>query len=81
VKTAAVETDVMFIDELCTRLAVSRQTVDRRLKAGTFQPRPLPRIDDRWRWSRRRVAEFLATAEAGGPTRHRRPRRAAQQVG
>lgn len=51
--------DVLFIADLARILRVSRDTIDRRLKAGSFPIPELPRIDSRHRWSVDAVERYL----------------------
>ncbi len=55
------EDAVLFIDDLTALLRVSRSTIERRLREGTF---PIPRLDPldrRPRWSRHSVERYLET--------------------
>jgi len=68
------EDAVLFIDDLTMILRVSRSTIERRLREGTF---PIPRLDPldrRPRWSRRAVERYLEAQP--GPPRRVRGRRA-----
>ena len=67
------EDAVLFIDDLTVLLRVSRSTIERRLREGTF---PIPRLDPldrRPRWSRRAVERYLESRS--GPLRKGRGRR------
>lgn len=67
---------ILFIDEVAVLLRVSRSTIERRRRDGTFPIPELPTFDNRPRWSRQAVERFLASS--GGVPRRRafaRPRR------
>ena len=53
--------EVMFLDDLATVLRVSRSTIERRRRAGTFPIPELDSLDRRPRWSRRAVDRYLAS--------------------
>ena len=62
--------DVMFLNDLARLLRVSRVTIERRRREGTFPIPELDRIDRRPRWSRQSIQTYLAT----GSREMRRPR-------
>ena len=62
---------ILFIDEVATVLRVSRSTIERRRRDGTFPIAELPSLDSRPRWTRQAVERFLASS-TGGPRRARR---------
>lgn len=67
---------ILFIDEVADLLRVSRSTIERRRRDGTFPIPQLPTFDSRPRWSRQAVERFLASS--GEVPRRRafaRPRR------
>jgi predicted DNA-binding transcriptional regulator AlpA len=66
--------EVLFIEDVAQILRTSRSTVERRRRSGTFPIPELPSVDERPRWSRRAVEEYLASTGAG--LRHRRGRSA-----
>jgi hypothetical protein len=66
---------VLFIEDLVRILRTSRSTIERRRRNGTFPIPELPSIDDRPRWSRQAVEEFLASSGKGLRPRRGRPRR------
>ncbi|MEO7189991.1 MAG: helix-turn-helix domain-containing protein [Vicinamibacterales bacterium] len=62
----------MFLDELAALLRVSRSTIERRRREGTFPIPELSALDRRPRWSRHAVQQYLASG--AGPVRGRRGR-------
>jgi excisionase family DNA binding protein len=52
---------VLTIDELAKELKISRRTIEKRLRAGTWPINEIERLDKKHRWSRSAVDEFLAT--------------------
>lgn len=65
---------VLFIDDLVRLLRTSRSTIERRRRAGTFPIPELPSLDERPRWSRQAVDQYLASTDEGSRLR-RRPSR------
>jgi predicted DNA-binding transcriptional regulator AlpA len=53
--------DVLFQNELASLLRVSRATIERRRREGSFPIPELPGIDNRPRWSRRAVEQYLSS--------------------
>jgi hypothetical protein len=53
------ERDVLFIEDICARLRVSRNTVLRLRRHGAFPIPELPALDKRPRWSRQAVERYL----------------------
>jgi len=53
---------VIFIVELAELLETSVRTIRRQLRAGTFFIPTMPKIDQRYRWSRERVYRAIAEA-------------------
>jgi predicted DNA-binding transcriptional regulator AlpA len=45
-------THILFIDDVAAMLRVSRSTIERRRREGTFPIPELPGLDSRPRWSR-----------------------------
>lgn len=66
---------VLFIDDLVTRLKVSRSTIERRRRSHTFPIPELPAMDRRPRWSRTAVERFEASTQQGLRARRGRPRK------
>jgi len=66
--------EVLFIEDLVRVLRVSRSTIERRRRSGTFPIPELPSIDERPRWSRRAVEQYLASTDGGYRPRRGRPR-------
>jgi predicted DNA-binding transcriptional regulator AlpA len=62
--------DVLFQDELAILLRVSRATIERRRREGSFPIPELPGIDNRPRWSRRAVEQYLSSTKNGLRRRH-----------
>ena len=56
---------ILFIDEVAAFLRVSRSTIERRRRDGTFPIGELPSLDSRPRWSRQVVERFLSSATRG----------------
>jgi hypothetical protein len=50
---------VLFIDDVCRELRISRRTLERALRHGSFPIAQLPSIDKHRRWSRQAVMRFL----------------------
>ena len=65
--------DVLFLEDLCRALRVSRRTVERLRRHGAFPIPTLPSLDKRPRWSRAAVETFLASDAPAFTTRRRRP--------
>lgn len=65
---------VMFLDDLAALLRVSRSTIERRRREGSFPIPELDALDRRPRWSRRAVERYLASAPRAARGRRRRPR-------
>jgi len=63
--------DVLFQDELAVLLRVSRTTIERRRREGSFPIPELPGIDNRPRWSRRAVEQYLSATKNGLTLRRR----------
>jgi hypothetical protein len=63
--------DVLFQDELAILLRVSRATIERRRREGSFPIPELPGIDNRPRWSRRAVEQYLSSTKNGLTWRRR----------
>jgi hypothetical protein len=63
--------DVLFQDELAILLRVSRATIERRRRDGTFPIPELPGIDNRPRWSRMAVEQYLSSTRDGLTWRRR----------
>lgn len=66
--------DVLFLEEVAEMLRVSRSTIERRRRDGTFPVAELPSFDRRPRWSRRAIEQFLDSGRWSRPMRGR-PRR------
>lgn len=68
-RTPAREVDgkhaVLFLEDVADILRMSRSTIERRRRNGTFPIPELPSIDRRPRWSRTEVERFV---EEGGRT-------------
>jgi hypothetical protein len=60
VKVTPAPDEVLFIDDLAALLRTSRDTIERRIRAGSFPYPEIPRIDHRRRWSRRVVEPILS---------------------
>jgi predicted DNA-binding transcriptional regulator AlpA len=67
--------EVLFLDDVAKMLRVSRSTIERRRRAGTFPIQELASLDRRPRWSRRAVEHFLSSNTWSGRNRGRPPRR------
>jgi predicted DNA-binding transcriptional regulator AlpA len=76
-QTTAAMPDVLFIEDVARILRTSRSTIERRRRTGTFPIPELPSIDERPRWSRQAVEQYLASTSGGLRPRRGRPRRAA----
>lgn len=74
---ASVE-DVLFIDDVARLLRCGRSTIERRRRTGTFPISELPSFDNRPRWSRQSVEDYLASSFEGIRLRRGRPRRSAR---
>ncbi len=59
------EEAVYLIDDLARVLKISRATIDRRRRSGTFPIPELPALDGRPRWSVAMVRRFLETGQTG----------------
>jgi predicted DNA-binding transcriptional regulator AlpA len=66
--------EVMFLDELSAVLRVSRSTIERRRREGTFPIPELNPLDRRPRWSRQAVDRYLASGPRPLRSRRGRPR-------
>jgi len=62
---------VLFIDDVAKVLRVSRSTIERRRRHGSFPVPELPCLDSRPRWSRQAVERFLASTTNGMMPRRR----------
>jgi predicted DNA-binding transcriptional regulator AlpA len=62
---------VLFLDDLCAELQVSRRTVERLRRHGAFPIPELPSLDKRPRWSRVAVDAYLASSHETTVTRRR----------
>lgn len=69
-ESAPTPTQILFIDDVAALLRVSRSTIERRRREGTFPIPELPGLDCRPRWSRVAVERFLASSN--GRVRKRR---------
>jgi hypothetical protein len=69
--SASKPTQILFIDDVAALLRVSRSTIERRRREGTFPIPELPGLDCRPRWSRVAVERFLASPN-GRFRKHRR---------
>lgn len=78
VEDVALTSDVLFIEDVSRILRTSRSTIERRRRSGTFPIPELPSIDERPRWSRHAVEQFLASTNEGLRSRRGRPRRNAR---
>lgn len=68
-----IELGVFFIGDLVRLLRVSRSTIERRRRAGRFPIPELPAIDERPRWSRVAVEQYLSSTNGGLRPRRGRP--------
>jgi len=50
---------ILFLDDICKLLQTSDETVRRRLNEKTFPIPPLPRVDNKLRWSGPVVKRWL----------------------
>jgi predicted DNA-binding transcriptional regulator AlpA len=67
----ALTPDVLFIEDVAKVLRVSRSTIERRRRRGSFPVPELPCLDSRPRWSRLAIERFLASTTNGMvPRRH-----------
>jgi hypothetical protein len=57
--------NVLFQDELVVLLRVSRATIERRRREGSFLIPELPSIDNRPRFSRKAVEQYLSSTKNG----------------
>lgn len=64
--------EVFFLEDVAEMLRVSRSTIERRRRDGTFPVPELPPLDGRPRWSRRSVEQYLAAGLWSRPMRGRR---------
>jgi predicted DNA-binding transcriptional regulator AlpA len=67
--------DVLFLEDVAGMLRVSRSTIERRRRDGTFPVPELPPLDRRPRWSRRSVEHFLSAGRRWPTPTRGRPRR------
>ncbi len=59
--------DVLFVDDLARLFRRSRSTIERRIKDGSLPiPEMLPMLDNRHRFSRYAVEEYLRTSRGVG---------------
>lgn len=58
--------DVLFIDDICRELRVSRRTVERLRSHGCFPIPEMLSLDARPRWSREAVERFKAKSAGAG---------------
>ena len=65
---------VLFIEDVIGILRTSRSTIERRRQSGTFPIPELLAIDERPRWSRRAVEQYLSSTDGGLRPRRGRPR-------
>jgi predicted DNA-binding transcriptional regulator AlpA len=68
------KSEVLFLEDVAEMLRVSRSTIERRRREGTFPVPELPSLDRRPRWSRRSVEQYLGAGRWSAPRRGR-PRR------
>jgi predicted DNA-binding transcriptional regulator AlpA len=73
--SAPTPTQILFIDDVAVLLRVSRSTIERRRREGTFPIPELPGLDCRPRWSRVAVERFLAASNGRIPKRRLESRR------
>ncbi|MPZ20975.1 MAG: helix-turn-helix domain-containing protein [Luteitalea sp.] len=62
---------VLFLDDVAALLRVSRSTIERRRRQGTFPIPELPPLDRRPRWSRNEVERFMESNRWTQPRRGR----------
>ena len=67
------QSDVLFIDDIAHILRLSRTTIERRRRNGSFPIPELPTIDKRPRWSRSAVDEFLSSFASSSQRHQHRP--------
>jgi predicted DNA-binding transcriptional regulator AlpA len=67
--------DVLFLEDVARMLRVSRSTIERRRREGTFPIPELLSLDRRPRWSRQAVEQFLRSTPWSDRTRGRHRRR------
>jgi predicted DNA-binding transcriptional regulator AlpA len=67
----ALTPDVLFIEDVAKVLRVSRSTIERRRRHGSFPVPELPCLDSRPRWSRQAIERFLASTTNGMVPRRR----------
>jgi predicted DNA-binding transcriptional regulator AlpA len=67
--------DVLFLEDVARMLRVSRSTIERRRREGTFPIPELLSLDRRPRWSRQAVEHFLRSTPWSDSTRGRHRRR------
>ena len=77
--TTAPLLDVLFIEDLARVLRTSRSTIERRRRSGAFPIPELPAIDERPRWSRRAVEQYLASTNGGLRPRRGQPKTRVQR--
>ena len=65
---------VLFLEDVAGFLRVSRSTIERRRRDGTFPIPELPSLDRRPRWSRIEVERYLESNGRVRPARGRPPR-------
>jgi predicted DNA-binding transcriptional regulator AlpA len=65
---------VLFLDDVAGILRVSRSTIERRRRDGTFPIPELPSLDRRPRWSRSEVERYVESNGRVRPARGRPPR-------
>lgn len=73
--TVPASSSILFIDEVAALLRVSRSTIERRRRDGTFPIAELRGLDSRPRWSRQAVERFLTSSTGGLPRTRRASRR------
>lgn len=73
--SAMLSPEVLFIEDVARILRTSRSTIERRRRAGTFPIPELPGIDERPRWSRHAVEQYLVSTNGGLRPRKGRPSR------
>jgi hypothetical protein len=73
--SASTPPQILFIGDVAALLRVSRSTIERRRREGTFPIPELPGLDCRPRWSRIAVERFLASSNGRMPKRRPESRR------
>jgi hypothetical protein len=74
-RSGPVPHQVLFQKEVAALLRVSLATLERRRHEGSFPIHELPSIDNRPRWSRKAVEQYLASTKNSQVARRRaRPR-------